>query len=274
MWKWSVAFVLLLILLIPGKALADTSSDVTVTATGYICQAPGGLTLTYINDYQVGISWTKGIDAANTMVRGAVGRTPTSRTDGYLVYYGAGISANDTGVSFDETAAPIYYRAWSQNAGGVWENTGISGFIEGGGMTLIALFLLCGILTFVVLWSKNFLLALMGAASWLFATWYTLQSPPFGLVAGSTGHEMLLIVLIGMALSLPAYIMVIGNWGSGSNEEPLSEGSEDKAFNARRFLRNGDVGNRTVPRPHKETIGEYRDRVHRALHPNPPKRRR
>lgn len=134
--------VLLFVLLIPLPVLADTSAEVTVTATGYICEAPGGFTLTYISDHEVGISWTKGADAENTMVRAAYGRMPESRTDGYLVYYGENSYASDTAVSLDETATAIYYRAWSQAESGVWEEEGSSGWIEGIGMTLIALIIL------------------------------------------------------------------------------------------------------------------------------------
>jgi hypothetical protein len=124
---------------LPIVARADTSANVTVTAIGYVCGAPGGLTLTYINDYEVGISWIKGVDADNTMIRAAYGRYPTDRTDGYLVYYGDGTSTSDTGVSLDETATPVYYRAWSENAGGIWnEFSYAESFIEGIGVTLLA----------------------------------------------------------------------------------------------------------------------------------------
>jgi len=101
------------------------------------------LTLTYISDYEVGISWTIGEGAENTMVRAAVGRLPESRTDGYLVYYGDGTSTSDTGVSLDETAAPVYYRAWSQNSAGGWEDVGTSSFLEGLGVTILAISIIC-----------------------------------------------------------------------------------------------------------------------------------
>lgn len=117
-------------------ALAE-GSEVDITVSAFIVGTPGGLILTYISDYEVGIEWTMGEDAVNTMVRGAVGRLPENREDGYLVYYGDEASCSDTGVSLDETAAAVYYRAWSQNAGGSWEVEGISDSIEGVGMTLI-----------------------------------------------------------------------------------------------------------------------------------------
>lgn len=172
MWKWFIVFVLLTIFLIPTPVLADTSGDVTVTATGYICGAPGNFTLTYVSDYEIGISWTKGADAVNTMVRGAVGRVPESRTDGYLVYYGTGTSTSDTGVSLDETAAPIYYRAWSQNAASVWEEVGVSDFLEGFGMLTVAIALIVLVFTVLAFLRRDAMLYMLGTIGWLFMTFY------------------------------------------------------------------------------------------------------
>lgn len=166
MWKWLVVCAILITaVLIPTSALAGTTADVTITATGIVVGAPGGLTLTYISDYEVGISWTKGTDAENTMIRAAYGRTPGSRTDGYLVYYGPGDGQeeiiSDTGVSLDETATPVYYRAWSQNASGGWENEGVSGFIEGIGVTTIAFIILALGVVGIAMWKKHLLLYLV-----------------------------------------------------------------------------------------------------------------
>ena len=196
MKKWLVILVLLVLGTLLGTVpvLADSSGDITVTAIGFICDAPGGLTLTYVSDYEVGISWTKGTDAVNTMIRAKYGSAPMSRTDGYLVYYGDGTSASDTGVSLEETAAPIYYRAWSENAGGLWEEEGISDFFEGGGMTLIALFLFAGILSWLGLRSNFVLLRLMGGAGWLAMFVYWISSPPSAITKGSPAHVAIAVV--------------------------------------------------------------------------------
>lgn len=177
------------ILLIPTSVLADTSADITVTAAGWVCGAPGGFTITYISDYEVGLSWAKGIEAEKTMIRAAYGRTPENRTDGYLVYYGDGVYCSDTAVSLDETATPIYYRAWSQNANGVWEDEGVWGFIEGIGVTMIAFIVLALGIAGIAMWRKHILLyaagfigclliALhLGETSWVFGL-------PIGLLSG------------------------------------------------------------------------------------------
>jgi hypothetical protein len=103
-------------------AEAATTQDVTVTATGIICGTPSGLTLTYVNDNQVDIDWTVGVGSDSTMIRAAYGDYPTSITDGYLVYQGAGNHASDTGVSLADEVQGIYYRAWAAKAG-VWTGT-------------------------------------------------------------------------------------------------------------------------------------------------------
>ena len=82
---------------------ADTSADITITASGYICGAPGGFTITYVNDYEVQLDWSVGDNAVNTMVRAAYGHFPADITDGYQVYYGNGTTTNDDATSL---AAP------------------------------------------------------------------------------------------------------------------------------------------------------------------------
>ena len=146
-WRFAVAFAVCLPLLVGRVALAGTSEDVTVTAAGYVCEAPGGFTLTYVNDYQVDISWAKGTDAVNTMVRAAYNHYPSGIGDGYLVYYGAGTSISDNATSL---ASPdvVYYRAWSQNADGVWNEVGYAEGDTGGFMS--ASFLFIGILSIAI----------------------------------------------------------------------------------------------------------------------------
>lgn len=167
MMRWTGILVLsLALLLVPTAVQATTSAEVTITATGYVCGAPGDLTLTYISDYEVGISWTKGPDAENTLVRARYGSVPESRTDGYLVYYGNGTNCSDTGVSLDETVAPIYYRAWSENVGGIWEESGISDFFEGGGMLLIGIVVIVLGLTALAFILKDALLHMVCVPAW------------------------------------------------------------------------------------------------------------
>ena len=151
----------------PSPISAGTSANITITATGIVVAAPGGFTLTYISDYEVGIDWIKADGAVNTMVRAAVGRYPTSITDGYLVYYGPAETASDTGVSLDETPAAVYYRAWSENADGVFSPVWAEGTMEGAGMMLLFLGLMALVPTVAAYVLKRTFLAVIGTLFWI-----------------------------------------------------------------------------------------------------------
>ena len=172
-WLWLVAVIPVSITM-PVIVEADNSAEITVTAVGYVCAAPGGFTLTYITDYEVGISWIKGAGADNTIIRAAIGRIPENREDGWLVYYGDG--TNTTSWTNMETLSdPVYYRAWSQNAGGIWEEVGASDYVEGISMQLLA-FLIAAIgLTIGGYWLKNIPLVYGAGGVWAVLAGYSYQ---------------------------------------------------------------------------------------------------
>ncbi len=179
--KWIAPLIAVILSLFPVPIMAGTSADVLITATGVIVMAPGGFTLTYVSDYEVGIDWIPAVGSTNTMVRAAVGRYPTSITDGYLIYYGDGSSATDTGVSLDETAASVYYRAWSEKSG-AWSPFWAESTIEGVGVTILAQNILVGILlaftmgaVLVGYTKKNTPIVLFSIAGWLFTGIYSMN---------------------------------------------------------------------------------------------------
>jgi len=159
-------------LIAPVPVLAASSTNVTVTATGWICGAPDGFAVFYISDYEVGISWVKGEGAENTMIRAKYGSYPVDRADGNLVYYGDGVVASDTGVNFDEGVADVYYRAWSEDAGEVWEEIGTTNFMENPYMLLIVLVGLAFGFTIASAVLKKGWLAYSGAGGWIIAAIY------------------------------------------------------------------------------------------------------
>lgn len=196
-WLLAVILGLSLVLLVSPPASADSSDNITVTATGWVCEAPGGFTVTYISDYEVGLSWTNGLGAENTMVRAAYGRTPESREDGYLVYYGDEEYCSDTAVNLDETMSLVYYRAWHQNANGAWEEGETTGFVEGIGVTTIAFIVLAMGLSAIAVWKRRLFLYMAAFIGLLLISLYLGQTSwafglPIGLMSGYMLYEFVI----------------------------------------------------------------------------------
>ena len=180
-WPWIILVVLVLWLL-PVGVLADSSQDVVVTAVGWICGAPGGFTITYVSDYEVQLSWVKGDGAENTMVRAAIGRVPIDRTDGMEIYYGDGTTASSW-INMETLSDPVCYRAWSQNAGGIWSSLFVEDQIEGVGMITIGLIVLALGITGIAVWRKQLLLYMVAAIGCLIIAVY--------LTGSSTGASLI-----------------------------------------------------------------------------------
>jgi hypothetical protein len=163
----TIGLALLSVALFVSPVSAETSDMVLIKCTGYVCEAPGGFTVTYISDYEVGLSWTKGADAENTMVRGAIGREPTSRTDGWEVYYGEGTYATSW-VNMEFLSEKVYYKAWSQNADGVWEEGGsATGFVEGITIMLLAFIGMALGLMIAAYFARRRVLAFAAGGAWI-----------------------------------------------------------------------------------------------------------
>lgn len=202
--RWlGIALLALALILLPSTAVsAASSAGVMITATGYICEAPGGFTIIYVSDWELGLSWTKGTGANNTMIRGAIGRMPENRTDGYLVYYGDSNYATDWSVNLDTTDAKVHYRAWSQNAAGIWEEGETTDWIEGVGMKLIGIIVLClGLMIPAFLWRKQGLMVAAGLAWMGLGFWNRTITPEWG-----TWDIYEILFYIGMAMTFLCFI--------------------------------------------------------------------
>lgn len=95
-----------------GVALASPSMNVTISLTT-TPQPPTDFTITQIGVSTINITWTKGLGANITIVRGSTAAYPFSVFDGDAIY-----SGNGTWVevgSLDLSTYTYYYRAWSQN---------------------------------------------------------------------------------------------------------------------------------------------------------------
>lgn len=155
-------------------AQADSSVTITITATGLVVDAPVGFTVWYVNDHEVGMSWSKPTGAVNTMVRAEYGQYPDEPiplgsipTDGYLVYYGPAELASDTAVSLDEIATQVYYRAWSENAAGVWSPIYGEDNVEGIGVTLLALIIAAMGLLAIFAFTRLAVISFLDAVFWI-----------------------------------------------------------------------------------------------------------
>ncbi|MBA7598129.1 hypothetical protein ES703_05139 [subsurface metagenome] len=136
-----------------GGNWADSTAQFT---TGAELQAPANFTATYVSDYQIDLSWDKGIGALNTLIMANYGSYPIDRNNGYRAYYGSGMSCSDTLVDLQLKEVNVYYRAWSED--GSWSNDYAETNIGGVGMTLLAEAIFILGLSGLAMWRKNIIL--------------------------------------------------------------------------------------------------------------------
>lgn len=68
-------------------------------------------------------------------------------------------------------------------------------------MTLLALFVFGGILTFVGARSTYYILKVIAGFSWILVMAYWIASPPSTIAVGSSVHTMGIVIFIGMAVA-------------------------------------------------------------------------
>lgn len=201
--KWLRLLIVLVIIsgvLLPVVVEADTSSDITISASGWVAGAPGGLTITYISDFEVQLSWTKGLDAVNTMIRAAYGWAPTSITDGYQIYNGPGTSVNDDSIAL---ASPevIYYTAFSQNAAGIWSVLYSSADTEefmSASFLFIGLIMIACFLTYLCYKRPSLLVAFAAGLTWLGMAFWLLLGNVTNLALSSSWTQIIAWVFVIM----------------------------------------------------------------------------
>lgn len=155
---------------------AATSVNITVTARPKISGGIANFTIVYISETQLDLSWVLTGDAVNIMIRGKYSEYPadipnglTDPSDGYLVYYGNGLSVSDTSMDFDEITGVLYYKAWAQKADGTWYTNSSTGSEESRTLILLAFVILALGLTIgaFVLTTGRAILSFAGAGAWL-----------------------------------------------------------------------------------------------------------
>ncbi len=204
MWKRIIFWALALIygLWPAALVLGAESVDITVTAQGIVSGGITSFTITYVSDTKLQLDWTYGANITGVMIRGKYGQFPAdiltaneTPSDGYLVYTGAGTSVNDTSMDFDTNPGPLYYRVWAQQADGSWVLTPAEDSKESAIMTLLAFFLLPGIVSFLCIRSSYSALKFCAGVAWWVAAFYWFNSPPSSIVVGSSVHTIMLTLL-------------------------------------------------------------------------------
>lgn len=205
MKKWlAIAFTILLIGIaaaIPLKVHA-ANPQVHITVSAWVVGSPSGLTLTYVSDNQIDISWTKGVGAVNTMVRVKYDSVPMDRSDGYQVYYGVGDNVTDSNVDLTSPRVP-YYKAWSQNALGAWELLGTSAgasFMSLSYMWLGLIILALAASAGAFIWRRT-LLCIIAAFVWLALTGFAVTNLDMTIVANISLPLLFLFCFVTMLAS-------------------------------------------------------------------------
>lgn len=189
MWRFLVVLLVLVLYLVPaGVVLADSSADITVTASGWVWGAPFGLTIRYISDFEVELEWEKPAPytpeppgtvttVVNTLVRIKWSEAPGTRDDGYLVYYGDNSTYLDTTIDLTSAQLP-YYRLWAETvfydvSGDIisneWEEIGTTGGANFMSISFlfIGLILLTLGVTATSFWRRSIVLTMGASLGWL-----------------------------------------------------------------------------------------------------------
>lgn len=205
MRKWLIIALLALSIgitaIVPLKVHA-ANPQVHITVSAFVVGSPSGLTLTYVSDNQIDISWTKGIGAVNTMVRVKYDSVPTSRTDGYQVYYGVGDNVTDSNVDLTSPRVP-YYKAWSQNALGAWELLGVSAGANFMSLSYLWIGLIIMALAFsagTFIWRRA-MLSYLSAFIWLVLVGFAITNLDMAVVANISLPVFFLFCFVTMLAS-------------------------------------------------------------------------
>jgi len=126
--------------------------------------APTNFRATQTGPGSYNLTWTQGIGANWTIVRGSEDGYPTSITDGYLVYNGTGEYVGVSGLDVSSTS--YYYSAWSENVHGIslsYARTRIQGAVS---IAFIALMIIPLGLTAAMFATKNMMLGFPCGIFW------------------------------------------------------------------------------------------------------------
>jgi hypothetical protein len=206
--------VVLAISLSPIAVLAGNT--VTVNDQPYFSAGITSFTVTYVSDTEMDLAWTVDATVANVMVRAKYGQYPanipnpnTQPSDGYLVYYGSGLSAVDTSMDMNQNAGTLYYEAWAQKGDGTWYLVPSTVPEESREVVLIALILLGALGSFFGIVKRQWLFSIGASVVWFFLIAYTRSNPLPNVVAGSSVDSLWIgiCVLFSLGTMLTTFIL-------------------------------------------------------------------
>ena len=188
------------------------------------------LIATYFNNNYIGLVWDPPAGSVNVTVRARIGSYPSSITDGYEVYSGIALSANDTSQDFDDLDK-VYYSGYSSDNSSVWTLFGQDS-AGGVGMILLALVLLAIGLTGVMGTTKNPMWGFPCAIFWAILGGYAYVETT-GFWPPQDWQAFLAIgSLLGMVpfSVIAAYALRTKKEELAAGEEYIDEGKDDVKF--------------------------------------------
>jgi hypothetical protein len=243
-------------------AIAADSTDVTITATPMLSGGITGFTIVYVSDTQLDLSWILSAGTDKIMIRAQYGEYPddipdenTAPSDGYLVYYGNGLSVSDTSMNFDENAGFLYYKAWAQKADGKWYVTTSTGKKESELMALLALLALGLGISWFAIAKRELFIGVIASAMWLAILIYTRGNPIGNSVMGDSFDNAIVAVFIALIGIVPFLC-----WNL--KKQFLAKETKEDGF------KQAALPKRIVNKaPREETSSDYYDRLNRITHP-------
>ena len=199
----------LLLLCAGGVLAADPAVTITVSKWAQVPLEPTNFTITELSATSINITWTMGVAANSTIIRGGTTGYPWTVLDGTPVYSG---NATYVVVNDLDLAGTCYYiRAWSENEYGTSTTyTQASAGYCGGGIInmselvppviLSFLALIALGLTIAMFATKNFMLGFPSGIFWAIIGGYAYQQ------SASTGDWQYLLFFASMGMVIFAIL--------------------------------------------------------------------
>jgi hypothetical protein len=125
--------------------------------------APTDFTITQVGTNSINVTWTKGLGATTTPIKGSLNSYPGSIDDGYLVYNGTDDWTLIEGVSL--TLDTYFYSAWGENTFGLSEGYAKAS-IGGNMIPLLCILAVCIFLMVMAYRTRELLVCTLSFFAW------------------------------------------------------------------------------------------------------------